>query len=206
MQICSFLFNFLSPLRSFPNNSPYKVSGAVHFNSRGTRLLCLEAGEPTLAVYDCKSQEATAPVRRLAAAPYGLLTTYSCLVPEISEMTCCFAGQDSEFVIGSSSVSGRIHIWSISGEDQYQSGEQQPLLTLYHNDCNKVRYNASASTLASFGSQFRVWTPFRLPDFISNNSEDDEEEDSSEMSSSSGEEDEDVYSSTEDSSFSDEDV
>ena len=170
-------------MRSYSNSN-----NGLHFHGQGTRLLCIEDMQSGLSLYDLKSDETT-PFMRLTAPGFRAPNSFA-----FAEMSACFTDKSGELVIGSCKETGRVHIWSTNpGPYHLHNGQVQPLLSLKHEGCKKVRYNESTCTLLTQGKNMKVWTPVRLPESISSNSgvSDDtssSDQEYSEMSIGSGEE------------------
>ena len=121
--------------------------------------------QPGLSLYDLKSEETT-PFMRLTAPGFRAPNSFA-----FAEMSACFTDKSGELVIGSCKETGRVHIWSTNpGPYHLHNGQVQPLLSLKHEGCKKVRYNESTCTLLTQGKNMKVWTPVRLPESISSNS------------------------------------
>lgn len=140
----------------------------VRFNSKGTRLLCLETNRPPV-LYDL-------PTRRHWEADQGKMQLVMaekhnrghCLMD-----AACFAGRDDDLVIAGSEDHG-IYIWRIPDgpilPPLIDDEENEPFIAIrgHRSIVNQVRYNDHFSTLASCSNnkEIKFWTPFSLPHSI----------------------------------------
>ena len=157
--------------RSFP--SP-KGTLKIQFDAKGSRLLCVEKGQP-VAVYDLSKPD----------GDDVYLTSPGYTGPDYTE-SGCFAGVDDELVTFGSDKSGKITIWHVPRQDQSLPGVRtidQSLITLFHGQemreknthlrrYSDVCYNSTAGVLASgFGyvhrCEVKFWTPLAMPESLS---------------------------------------
>ena len=128
------------------------------FNSKGTRLLCIERHQP-VAIYDLNSMRSgmTQQLKPVNKAAVGKFITSG-----------CFAGIDDELVAAGTSGGG-IYVWPTPGYPGHQRQTVEgSLMSLrgHSSRVSHVRYSGNVCSLASssyYDGTIKFWTPFSLP-------------------------------------------
>lgn len=144
---------------------------SARFDEKGTRLLCLDIGEP-LVVYDVPisfddRHEANEPKIQLTAAGYSNTT--------IGKNSCCLVGGEEELVVAGSDDHG-LYIWPLTETQQPLDTEPLFILQGHRGSINCIRFCKVKSILVSCGQEhiIKFWTPV-----IEESEEDSSSDDSS---------------------------
>ena len=137
----SFLFRCV---HSF--GDPMMTYGA-RFDKRGNRLVCSSFSKPPV-IYNVPTEQPSSNAVAVTNQVQLKAPGYS-FANEEGSSSNCFAGDDDELVVASSS-DHRLFIWSVSDSRRDRTINQSLLsLSGHHQLINTVRYNKVTSTLAS---------------------------------------------------------
>ena len=131
-----------------------KGAFSCRFDSKGTRLLCSQLGQPLIS-YDLATPQrpVTTGNTQFKAKGYGMDSIYS-------RSPCCFAGVDDELVVGASD-DRNIYIWlAQNGEGQRTNNTPIQILRGHHDMIRSVRYNVHNGLFASCDDEgvVKLWS------------------------------------------------
>ncbi|XP_063226237.1 DDB1- and CUL4-associated factor 5 isoform X2 [Bacillus rossius redtenbacheri] len=127
---------------------------SVRFNQQGTHILALRRRLP--------------PVLYAVHSPHHVcLFDHPGYYNSCTMKSCCFAGEDDEFVL-SGSDDFNLYIWKIpnlNGTGQWVDSAHM-ILRGHRSIVNQVRFNPSNCIIASSGVEklIKLWSPFPLPE------------------------------------------
>ena len=119
----------------------------ARFDKRGNRLVCSSFSKPPV-IYNVPTEQPSSNAVAVTNQVQLKAPGYS-FANEEGSSSNCFAGDDDELVVASSS-DHRLFIWSVSDSRRDRTINQSLLsLSGHHQLINTVRYNKVTSTLAS---------------------------------------------------------
>ncbi|XP_043271607.1 DDB1- and CUL4-associated factor 5 isoform X2 [Venturia canescens] len=140
----------MTPVLRYGSEGPSQGCMNVRFNSAGTRLLALRRRLPPV-LYAVDS-----PTHLCHFDQPGYYN--SCTMK-----SCCFAGDDDEYVL-SGSDDFNLYMWKIPSEEIKWVDSAHMILRGHRSIVNQVRYNRASCILASSGVEkiIKIWSPFPL--------------------------------------------
>ena len=120
---------------------------SARFDEKGNRLVCSSFSKPPV-IYNVPTEQPSSNAVAVTNQVQLKAPGYS-FANEEGSSSNCFAGDDDELVVASSS-DHRLFIWSVSDSRRDRTINQSLLsLSGHHQLINTVRYNKVTSTLAS---------------------------------------------------------